>query len=329
MFEWENNNSGTQFAYIYHGSESNVYLRVGKTITIGKPFLTDSKIGICPEKTIKCEDIVDVTVFGTNVTAEDISSNFKPDIIGQEIVYQNDKVQLTVKHDFSTTWSHDADNHWHECSKCGAKNDNVKHDWVTDTILATCLEDGSQKDTCKDCGRTTGETKLEATGHDWGEWTPSLTDPDIEISVCNNDPAHTQEREIARDPDPDPEPPKPSVPTAPPVIRPTVTTVPSGTTITTVKNTTTTMPPDTTTTTTTTPASAKTIKPKKTTTAPETTSSGKTTAKTTTPAADPPAALTIVPAEADENPKTGVAVSLIPLVSAMIVLTVAVKRNRK
>ncbi len=56
-------------------------------------------------------------------------------------------------HHYSDTWSHDATNHWHECS-CGDKKDEGAHTfgaWVT-TNQPTVGVEGTKQRTCSTCG---------------------------------------------------------------------------------------------------------------------------------------------------------------------------------
>jgi hypothetical protein len=64
----------------------------------------------------------------------------------------------THTHDYSTTWSKDATQHWHECTaNDGAKTDIAPHtagDWIIDP-QATYDTDGSQHKKCTVCEYTT------------------------------------------------------------------------------------------------------------------------------------------------------------------------------
>lgn len=103
---------------------------------------------------------------------------------------------FVINHDYSNKWSHDASNHWHECS-CGIKVDEAAHTWnegmVTQT--ATCTLEGRTLYTCTVCGRE----KVEITApldHSWGAWTistnPTLTTTGKAERVCKINPNHTE-----------------------------------------------------------------------------------------------------------------------------------------
>ena len=66
----------------------------------------------------------------------------------------------THTHTYSTTWSTDATQHWHECTaNDGAKTDIAPHQWQwEETAPATTEADGLETETCKTCGETR-ETK--------------------------------------------------------------------------------------------------------------------------------------------------------------------------
>ncbi|MDE6731432.1 MAG: hypothetical protein K2J77_00960, partial [Oscillospiraceae bacterium] len=90
-----------------NGKDSNVYLReTGKdaptcfTITIGANFNPTAPIGVHIQPAIECHKDVDTTQFAADVSAKDISGNFKNDDAGQEIVYKDNKVKLHVEHDY-------------------------------------------------------------------------------------------------------------------------------------------------------------------------------------------------------------------------------------
>ena len=104
-----------------------------------------------------------------------------------------DKLQA---HTWRTAWSSDADSHWHECSKCHAKQDEDTHDWGSGrvTTAATCTTAGEKIYTCSDCGATKTET-IHATGHDYGEATYKWSADGKSCTaerVCQNDKTHKE-----------------------------------------------------------------------------------------------------------------------------------------
>lgn len=65
-------------------------------------------------------------------------------------------------HTYSTTWSHDATYHWHDCtvSGCGEQFDKAEHVWDEGTVTtpATFTSDGEKTYTCTVCQKTKKET---------------------------------------------------------------------------------------------------------------------------------------------------------------------------
>ena len=80
-------------------------------------------------------------------------------------------------HDFTTSWTHDDNMHWKQCSRCDAKDDVSPHTWDngTITIAPTCTKAGEETYSCTKCGATKIEP-IPATGHRWkSEWTSDAT----------------------------------------------------------------------------------------------------------------------------------------------------------
>ena len=80
-------------------------------------------------------------------------------------------------HDFTTSWTHDDNEHWKQCSRCDAKDDVSPHTWDSGTITTapTCTKAGEETYSCTKCGATKIEP-IPATGHSWkSEWTSDAT----------------------------------------------------------------------------------------------------------------------------------------------------------
>ena len=80
-------------------------------------------------------------------------------------------------HDFTTSWTHDDNEHWKQCSRCDEKDDVGPHTWDsgTITIAPTCTKAGERTYTCTECGATKTEP-IDATGHSWkSDWTSDAT----------------------------------------------------------------------------------------------------------------------------------------------------------
>lgn len=80
-------------------------------------------------------------------------------------------------HDFTTSWTHDDNEHWKQCSRCDEKDDVSPHTWDSGTVTTapTCTKAGERTYTCTECGATKIEP-IPATGHRWkSEWTSDAT----------------------------------------------------------------------------------------------------------------------------------------------------------
>ncbi|MEF2754291.1 MAG: pectate lyase-like adhesive domain-containing protein [Agathobaculum butyriciproducens] len=80
-------------------------------------------------------------------------------------------------HDFTTSWTHDDNEHWKQCSRCDEKDDVSPHTWDSGTVTTapTCTKAGERTYTCTECGATKTEP-IDATGHSWkSEWTSDAT----------------------------------------------------------------------------------------------------------------------------------------------------------
>lgn len=103
---------------------------------------------------------------------------------------------FSINHDYSEIWSHDASNHWHECS-CGSRTDEGTHTWnegvVTQT--ATCTLEGRTRYACTVCSREKVET-IAPLGHAWSNWTiktePTLMSKGIAERTCVRDDSHKE-----------------------------------------------------------------------------------------------------------------------------------------
>ena len=100
---------------------------------------------------------------------------------------------LTTPFDFAKPITADTDVY--------AKWTETEHRWsLTDTVDATCTEDGYFLETCLTCGDER-KVPIDAYGHDWGEWkvtTPATCEAaGVETRVCDRDKSHTETRDVA------------------------------------------------------------------------------------------------------------------------------------
>ena len=80
-------------------------------------------------------------------------------------------------HDFTTSWTHDDNEHWKQCSRCEKKDDVGPHTWDSGTVTTapTCTKEGEKTYSCTKCDATKIEP-IPATGHSWkSNWTSDAT----------------------------------------------------------------------------------------------------------------------------------------------------------
>ena len=80
-------------------------------------------------------------------------------------------------HDFTTSWTHDDNEHWKQCSRCDEKDDVGPHTWNSGTVTTapTCTKAGEETYSCTKCDATKIEP-IPATGHSWkSDWTSDAT----------------------------------------------------------------------------------------------------------------------------------------------------------
>lgn len=80
-------------------------------------------------------------------------------------------------HDFTTSWTHDDNEHWKQCSRCDKKDDVSPHTWDSGTVTTapTCTIAGEKTYGCTECDATKIEP-IPATGHSWkSDWTSDAT----------------------------------------------------------------------------------------------------------------------------------------------------------
>ena len=80
-------------------------------------------------------------------------------------------------HDFTTSWTHDDNEHWKQCSRCDKKDDVGPHTWNSGTVTTapTCTKAGKKTYSCTKCDATKIEP-IPATGHSWkSDWTSDAT----------------------------------------------------------------------------------------------------------------------------------------------------------
>lgn len=201
----DNNNGGGTLLLngkvtITSNTNSNVYLKNGKTITIGSGFSVTEKIGIHPELPLEdCRQTVSAATFATGAAPADISDKFKADVKTQSVVYRNNEIELVGPHSYdSAMWEKDSDKHWHICTNCGNKVEEATHRWDNGTITRqpTAAAAGERKYVCLDCAAvktapipyTAPSSTGGSTYHDNDDKTPEKSENNNAASVPANPP---------------------------------------------------------------------------------------------------------------------------------------------
>lgn len=187
---------------ITSNTDSNVYLKNTKKITIGSSFSTASPIGIHPETLpVTCQNIVPATEFAENTEPFGLIQYFKADRDPKNIVYVEDEIKLIGVHSYTDTaaWERDPDNHWHECEACGLPAGTAAHRWDNGTITRkpTSAAAGERKYVCLDCKYEKTEPipyKAPSTGG--GNRTP-VNDEDNSVAPASTNPPTGIELAIA------------------------------------------------------------------------------------------------------------------------------------
>ncbi len=104
-------------------------------------------------------------------------------------------------HTYSSDWSNDETNHWHECTVCHGHDKDIAHNWKAGEITKqpSCTEQGTQKYTCE-CGAVKTEDIPQNEDHAWGEWTmtkePTKTEKGLKQRTCTRDNTHIETADI-------------------------------------------------------------------------------------------------------------------------------------
>lgn len=88
-------------------------------------------------------------------------------------------------HEYGSWKTNGSATHYRICSRCELKNTEY-HNWDDGKITSepTCTESGTKTFLCKDCGEIK-ETKISATGHNYGEW--KSDGKNTHSKLCSND----------------------------------------------------------------------------------------------------------------------------------------------
>lgn len=111
------------------GTDNNVYLPDGKTITVAGALTGSSnKIGVTTENTPSASNYVQIASGNTNNTDPDKFLYENDGAIAVSAVVTGNTTKLVAcQHNWSREWTTDAYQHWKECSICKGKNDVSAH----------------------------------------------------------------------------------------------------------------------------------------------------------------------------------------------------------
>lgn len=146
------------------GTDNNVYLPNGKTITVGGA-LTGSNIGVTTEKLPDDSNYVRIALGNTdNAKPEKFLYENDGDIAVSAVVSGRTATLVACKHNWSGEWTNDKYNHWHVCSICKGKNDVSGHTYDQEVVAesykasnATCTSPALYHLSCV-CGAKGADT---------------------------------------------------------------------------------------------------------------------------------------------------------------------------
>lgn len=178
------------------GTDNNVYLPNGKTITVGGA-LTGSNIGVTTEKTPSTSAYVPIALGNTNY-AEPDKFLYENDGTAVSAVVGRYTTQLVAcRHNWSGEWTHDNYSHWHVCSICKGKNDVSAHTYNKEVAEAsykasdaTCTSQARYYKSCV-CGAkgadTFGSGEINPDKHSGalGGWQSDETNHWKEYTCCH------------------------------------------------------------------------------------------------------------------------------------------------
>ena len=177
------------------GTDNNVYLPNGKTITVAGALTGSNKIGVTTENTPSTSAYVPIASGNKDyATPEKFRYENDGTIAVSAVVSGNNAKLVACQHNWSGEWKTDIYQHWKECSLCGAADTKTAHQWGDGkiTTAATCTTAGEKTYTCTVCKREKTEP-LAALKHNYGE--PSYVWNGTSCTaerVCSRDSSHKE-----------------------------------------------------------------------------------------------------------------------------------------
>lgn len=108
------------------GTDNNVYLPDGKTITVAGALTGNNKIGVTTENMPSTSDYVPIAS-GNYADPDKFLYENDGTIAVSAVVSGRTATLVACKHNWSGEWTHDNYSHWHVCSICKGKNDVSGH----------------------------------------------------------------------------------------------------------------------------------------------------------------------------------------------------------
>lgn len=145
------------------GTDNNVYLPDGKTITVAGALTGNNKIGVTTENKPSTSDYVPIA--SGNYADPDKFLYENDGTIAVSAVVDRYTTQLVAcKHNWSGEWATDTAQHWKECSICKGKNDPVAHTYDQESVKdiykasdANCVSPALYYKSCV-CGAKSADT---------------------------------------------------------------------------------------------------------------------------------------------------------------------------
>ena len=185
------------------GTDNNVYLPNGKTITVGGALTGSNKIGVTTENTPDDSMYVQIASGNKDYATPDKFRYENNDTTVSAVVSGRTTKLVACRHNWSSEWKTDRYQHWKECSICKGKKDESAHTYdqnKTEEIYkasdATCTSPALYYMSCV-CGAEGADTfesgEKNPNGHDWGE--PSYVWNGTSCTaerVCSRDGSHKE-----------------------------------------------------------------------------------------------------------------------------------------
>lgn len=147
------------------GTDNNVYLPDGKTITVAGALTGSNKIGVTTKNTPSTSAYVQIAS-GNKDNALPDKFRYENDgaIAVSAVVSGNNAKLVACRHNWSNEWKSDPHQHWHVCSICNGKNDPAAHTYDQESVKdiykasdANCVSPARYYTSCV-CGKKSTET---------------------------------------------------------------------------------------------------------------------------------------------------------------------------